>query len=283
MSETTEVQTTAPETTTDALETTAPVVETAKEFKPWKEKAEAPPEHAIPYNRFREVNQERNTYKAKVEEYEAKLAEIEAREAKLSQVKGPDDIKASDFTDPEEFLKARDKALAAKLMSDFESKEAERERNRLVAEQNGKLAATYQKNLSEAFTRNPEIKEASDFLDKVIDSGVKLHPAIAQELMLDENVGELIFDITTNQELLNEMFRGNPADFIRKLHKMSARIDREARYAKKEEEEPIQALESRKQEIAAAIPTQIKGASPAMKKDPSKMSHAEYRKWREAK
>jgi hypothetical protein len=279
MSETTEVQTTETTAPEGGLETQVQPVKEVE--RPWKAKPEPEAQH-VPYSRFHEVYQRGKTAETRAEAAEARLRELAAREAKFAEVKGPEDIKASDYSDPEEFLKARDKALASKLLSDFETKAAERTRNQIVAKQNEELATTYQRNLNESFTRNPEIKEASEFLDRILDSGVKIHPAVAQELMMDDNVGELIFDITTNEALLNEMFRSNPADFIRKMHKMSARIDREARYAKKEEGEPIQALERTKQDIAAAIPTQLKGASAPVKKDPSKMSQAEYRKWREA-
>ena len=106
--------------------------------------------------------------------------------------------------------------------------------------------------------------------------------------MIDENVGELIYDITTNQELLNELFKGNPVDFIRKLHKMSAKIDREARYggANKtsiSEESSIEVPKAldRSAQIKLAIPAQVK-STPKYVKDVAKMSMSEYREYRKS-
>jgi len=264
----------------------APKVEETKEFKPWKVKApDSQPEHAIPYSRFKDVNDERKTLAAKVEEYEAKVRAYEEKEAKFSEIKSPDDIRIEDYTDPQEYLKARDKANASAMLRQFEEQQLQREQARLVQQQQTQLLNAYQKNLGEAIQRNPEIKEASDFIDRLAsEHGLKPHPDVAYELMIDENLGELLYDITTDQALLTEMYQSNPQDFIRKLHKMSAKIDREARYAPKapaeDELSPLVALEAKKKEIAASIPSQVRGGSPNTQKDPGKMSNAEYRVWR---
>jgi hypothetical protein len=254
--------------------------------RPWKRLPPAEkPDNRIPYERFHEVNLKANTYKAQVEERDARIHAYEEREAKLSAIKSPDDIKMGDYTDADLYLRDRDKANAAAVLRQFEDAQAQKERDRLVGQHQAQLVQTYEKNLGEAFKRNPEIKEASDFIDRLAsEHNLKPHPDIAYELMIDENLGELLFDIATNQELLTEMYRGNPNDFIRKLHKMSARIDREARYATKapvaDGGDPVVALDVQKKAIGAAIPTQVSGGSATVRKDPGKMSNAEYRVWR---
>jgi hypothetical protein len=206
------------------------------------------------------------------------------REAKLDEIKSPDDIKISDYTDPDLYLRDRDKANAAAILRQFEEAQTQKEQGRLIAQHQAQLVQTYERNLGEAIKRDPEIKEASDLINRLADEyNLKPHPDIAYELMIDENLGELLFDITTNHELLTEMYRGNPQDFIRKLHKMSARIDREARYAPKaiagDDADPVTALDVQKKAIDASIPVQVSGGSVASRKDPGKMSNAEYRQW----
>ena len=266
----------------------APVTETPKTEpeRPWKRLPPAEkPDNRIPYERFHEVNLEKNTYKTELEQARSRLKEFEERESKLSAIKSPDDIKMGDYTDADLYLRDRDKANAAAVLRQFEDAQTQKERDRLAGQHQAQLVQTYEKNLSEAFKRNPEIKEASDFIDRLAtEHNLKPHPDIAYELMIDENLGELLFDIATNQELLTEMYRGNPNDFIRKLHKMSARIDREARYAPKapagDDADPVTALDVQRKAIDAAIPVQVSGGSVAAKKDPGKMSNAEYRVWR---
>ena len=284
MSEDTEVQLTevdAPEV--DAPEATpeAPKVEE----RPWKK---LPPsekqDNRIPYDRFHEVNLEKNTYKKERDEAKAELEAFRVREAKLAEIKSPDDIKISDYTDPDLYLRDRDKANAAAILRQFEEAQTQKEQGRLIAQHQAQLVQTYERNLGEAIKRDPEIKEASDLINRLADEyNLKPHPDIAYELMIDENLGELLFDITTNHELLTEMYRGNPQDFIRKLHKMSARIDREARYAPKaiagDDADPVTALDVQKKAIDASIPVQVSGGSVASRKDPGKKSNAEYRQW----
>lgn len=263
--------------------------EKTESFRPWKENP--PEEDRVPYSRFREVNQERKDLAARAAAAEAKLREIEQREADLAKIKSPADIKIEDFQDPNEYLAAREKAVKAEALREFQELQNQRDRERVQRQQQQVFLETYQKNLNEAIQRNPEIREAEAFINRLAtEHGLHVHPDIAYELGIDENLGELLFDIATDKALLNEMYTGNPADFVRKLHKMSAKIDREARYGKKPGAEggeegagrqapELEPLAKAKQEIDAAIPTQVRGGTPVVRKDPGKMSNAEYRQW----
>jgi hypothetical protein len=262
-------------------------------FRPWKDKKDESvvPEQAIPYSRFKEVNDERKTYAAKLEEYETKIAEYEKREKKIDEIAEPDDINIDDYpNDPKGYLKARDEALLNKAQKVWAQQQLDNERERATQNHINDLAKNYTKNLQESFTRNPEISEATSYFDE-LSNKKQIHPTIAYELMIDENVGELIYDIATNQKLLDEMIaasaQNNPTDFIRKLHKMSARIDRETRYANSDTSnsdtntEPPKALD-RKGMIMQAMPARIR-SNPASSTttDPENMSQSNYRKWRE--
>lgn len=253
-----------------------------EKFRVWehdKSDSEPPKEQSIPYSRFREVNEERKAYEAQLRAYEERLAKYDAREAELAAIKSPEDIKPDDYDTPEEYIRAMQRATKEQAVREVEERFNQRQRDAVIAQQHQVFAQNYLKNMSAAVERNPEIAQASAWLDKYAEH---LPAEIAHELMIDENVGELIYDITTNQELLTRMFKGNPKDFIRDLHKMSARIDREARYAASGAGDnlPEAALKvSRRSEISSAIPSQVK-ASTRGQKSIYQMSTAEYRAWK---
>ena len=240
-----------------------------EKFRPWKTKQ---PE-LIPYDRFKAVTEEKNHAASRIAQLEAEINNLKSKEIDPKELKALKDIKVTDYNDPEEFLRDRDAALAREI----EQRYIAREQQKLEAQKQQVMIDSYQKTISEAITRDPEIKDATDFFHSIAPN---INDAIIYELINDENAGELIYDITTNQELLNEMFTGNPADVIRKIHKMSGKIDRDARYGNKS----TQATTSSSQSVQipkalpkSGIPTKIKthGSSPA--KDPSKMSLAAYR------
>jgi hypothetical protein len=228
----------------------------------------------IPYNRFKEVNDERRAHESRARELEQELTKYKERQDQLDKIKTPDEIDIKDYTDPQEYLKARDAAIKHAAITEVESRFLARQQESIRQQQLQEIHTTFQRNVAESIKVNPEVKEAVQFLDQYAGN---VHKAILHELLVDENAGELIYDITTNQDLLNEMFRGNPGDFIRKIHKMSAKIDRSTRSVVSSDEDVPEALDL-KDKIGAGIPAQIKGTAKG-KKSPEKMSNAEYRKW----
>lgn len=265
-----------PEVNTNEVETevTNPVPEVVEEkevFKPWLKKQEEPKEQVIPYSRFKEINDEKKAYQSKVEEYEAKLAEYEKKNKKLEAITDPDQLDPENYTDFKEYLKARDEVV----LNQVEKRTIERQQREVFEAKQAEVVNNYVKNVSESIAKNPEIKDAVEFVSNLEASG-KINPHIISEIMLDENAAELIYDIATNQELLEEMLGGNPTDFIRKMHKMSARIDKATRYATNQQantpvkqSEPVVALTKN-------YPTKIK-AEVAGKIDLDKASLSDYR------
>ena len=247
-----------------------------EEFKPWKKQPRKPEENHIPYARFKEVNDERKTYAAKVEEYETQLAKYRERETQIEKIKDPDDLKIEDYETPQDYLKALTKATKEQALREFETQAQERAAAKKQQEYFESVTTNYNKKIQEASARNPEIKEAVDWFDQHAHN---LNPDVAHELLIDENVGYLIHKISTNQELLTKVFRGNPHDVIRELHKMSAKIDRESYTSKPKAPDVPDALDV-KAKLKGAIPTNLRGAVKTPSKDPSKMTMAEYRKWR---
>lgn len=256
-------------------------VEQPPKFKAW-EKARQKPTH-IPYERFHEVNSEKVALRTELEQTRARLAELESKSTEIAKVVEPEDLDPADFGSAAEYLAARDKALLAKAHQTWEQSQAEKQQQQALSQHIEVVGQTFTKNVNEAIARNPEIAEAKEFFDTYAN---QLHPQVAYELMIDENVGELMYDIATDQDLLAQVFRGNPADVVRMLHKMSAKIDRDARYGKpagddvpaRQPAAVPQALQ--RDRIAAAVPTSVrpthKGAPVNIYKHAGQMSLKEY-------
>jgi hypothetical protein len=228
-------------------------------------KAETPKLNTIPYARFKEIEEERDSHATQARELAAKLAKYEAQEAELAKIKDPDEINPADFDDPVKFLKARDAAILAKAEARFEEKKIEEQRATAIQVERDHITSTYSKNITAAIQRDPEIASSKEFFDSVAHD---IHPEILRELALDEYVGELMRDIDGNRELLQQLAQigkeGDPRAFIRTMHKMSAKINIEERY-KKGEEDDSQSSGALAKAIAErpddGIPRQVRASS----------------------
>lgn len=261
------------------------VAEDAKpaKFEPWKIKTEAKIPDSIPYDRFKEINDERTAYKNRLEQYEAELAAIKAEKEKLAKIKGPEDINIADYDDVDQYMKDVIEATKRTAIAEVEKNYQEREMRRVEEARATEIVKSFQDNIAEAAKYNPDVEEAARFIDSYADS---IDPRIAKELLIDENAGELIYDIVTDQALLNKMFKGDVDDFIRTMHKMSARIDKEARRAggivtatAKKDTTPVPTALDKKAAIKKSIPSTIKGDARTTTKDPDKMSMAEFKEY----
>jgi hypothetical protein len=228
------IQPTEPVQEVHAVEVDVPEVQEPAPYRAWeaeeKEQRETP--SSIPYSRFNEVNEEKKTYRNELDKANTELAKYREREEQVKAIKGPEDINIADYTDPEAYLRDLTKATKHQAILEVEERQLQKDRQDTINKQIQATNDLYTTNLGEAVKRNPDIKQASGWFDKHASS---IHPAIAYELMIDENVGEVMHDIATNQDLVREMFEGDPASFIRKMHKMSARIDRSTRYGNSEQ------------------------------------------------
>jgi hypothetical protein len=254
----------------------------------WKKKPE-PVEGSIPYNRFREVNEERKTLAGRLEAAEAELTQIRARQQKLDSVKGPEEIKPEDYDDVNLYLRDLLNATKEQTKRELEQANLDRDRAKATKDHVDSIATTYQNNLAEAIKRDPEIAEVKRWFDE--NANLLQHRgSLVLELMQDENVGELMKDIAADDEIRLKFFQAPIADAIRMIHKMSARIDREARYAKREGDEdapprvPARTQPTPPPDIVAtlhsSLPTVPRSAPGKTSKDPLRMSQSEYEKWR---
>jgi hypothetical protein len=267
---------------TNEVESNEPevVVEDKPEkFEPWKIKPESKTPESIPYERFKEINDERKAYQSKLEEYESKIASIESEKEKLDKIKGPEDINIADYDDVDAYMKDVIAATKRAAVADVERNYQEREMRRVEEAKNTEIVTRFQSNIEEASKYNPDILEAVNFLDQYAGS---INPRIARELLLDENAGEVIHDIVTDQALLNKLFKGDVDEFIRTIHKMSAMMDKETRRSGGVVSAKVESVPSAlPKKTITGIPVTAKSTSKSPTKDPAKMNEKEFAAWRE--
>lgn len=254
---------------------------------PWKKKEE---EQKIPYSRFREVNEEKASLRDKLAQTEAELNRYREREQQVTKVAEPTDLDIDDFPDIESYLRAFQELVInkaqLKFQSDLETREAEKAHQRAIDERDANFVA----NVHEAAKYNPEIINAVDYFANILAKS-PIHPAIENEIMLDEHAGELIYEITTDPDLMKELYTSDPATFVRKILKMSAKITRdEAKAQGTNNNTPslrntgIAQTQSKLAQIKATIPTSVRptvtGSSRSLASVASKGTMADYRKAR---
>lgn len=252
-----------------------------EKYKAWEKPLGGPPKD-IPYHRFQEVNTERNTFKTQLEETNARLQEAQAKLAEFDNLRNSEEPDPANYEDPKKFLQARDAWLLKRVEAQQQEKEAIREQERAVQE----VGAAYMSRIEAAKQRDPEISKAESFFN---ENAHLLNPVVARELMTDENVGELLLDIATDQKAIEAVFGNDPMAAIRAINRISGRINLESRYSKPTESVPT-AIEQ-KQRIGASLPTQIKPTSKSIPTsltavskalESGNMSTAQYREWRKA-
>ena len=253
---------------------------------PWKKKEE---EQKIPYSRFREVNEEKASLRDKLTQTEAELNRYREREQQVTKVAEPTDLNIDDFPDIESYLRAFQELVInkaqIKFQADLETREAEKAHQRAINERDTNFVA----NVHEAAKYNPEIINAVDYFANILAKS-PIHPAIENEIMLDEHAGELIYEITTDPELMKELYTSDPAVFVRKLLKMSAKITRDEAKAQGTNNTPtlrntgIAQTQSKLAQLKATIPTSVRptvtGSSRSLATVASKGTMADYRKAR---
>ena len=245
-------------------------------------KPEPTKEDAIPYSRFAEVNAERKSYQKMLEAKEAELAKYKAQEAKLAEVKTPDDIKMSDYETLDAYLKARDDARDNILTNKLKAE--------TIKQQEEEAKAAYEKTLYDNYTsildtnakENPEVPKAVNHFDKLADDG-KIDSNVAFALMQDPNCGLIMHKICKNKEYYNTLLNDNPVNIIKMIGRISDRIDSSKNIKKSDNEDNAELPDlddnTSTNSPSLGVPSTIRSTSSGQK-DVSKMSLAEYRKWK---
>ena len=250
--------------------TETPVIEVEK---PWKKEKEVE-EQAIPYSRFKEVNESKKMYQERVEQYEKELAELREKVTpKKKEIEDPDELDPNDFDTVKDYLKARDRVQEEKIQKAFMERMENARIQKANEEYQAKIVSDFQKNVEEAVKYNPEVVEAIQYIEKYAE---KINPHVRRALLTDDHAADLCYEIATNKDLLKLVIDGDPIDAVRAMTKWSAKFTRDNLVTpmekKTESEVPT--------DVKAMIPKTVKGTISQGKKDPSKMSMSEYKKWR---
>lgn len=244
-----------------------------KPFKAWELKPKEST-HVL-YDRFQELVTQSDVLAQALQN--VRNTQPQPQPTQQEKPKSLEEIKPEDYDDPIKFLHDRDAALRRSILEELGHVQSQAQQQRQAQEYIENLGRTFSTNVEASISHNPEIRNAVEFFDS---QAANIDADIIHELMIDENAGELMHAITTDEALLREMFKARPADFIRKIHKMSAKIDKASLYNKSSEEDnDTTETNSVKQEIRKTVPTQVKPSAGRPTKDPAKMSVEEYRQF----
>jgi len=243
-----------------------------KPERPWSKKDEDN-EARIPAGRFSEVNNQRKEAEAKAARLEQELAQYRNKQEELAKIKSPSDIKPESYKTVDEYLAARDEAVIAQASVNAEKRFVEREQKRIIEEQHNTRMERFANNYTEAVKSNPEIADAIQYMNDNITQ--HLHPQVALEL-LEEDLGpEIIFEFMTDEKKLN-MLVTDPYKAIREIHRLGAKLTREAKAeAKAEAEKKPVNLKPMQTQAKPAAPAKVKGKT-VVRKSIDDMSQSEY-------
>lgn len=243
-----------------------------KPERPWSKKDEDN-ETRIPAGRFSEVNNQRKEAEAKAARLEQELAQYRNKQEELAKIKSPSDIKPENYKTVDEYLAARDEAVIAQASVNAEKRFVEREQKRIIEEQHNTRMERFANNYTEAVKSNPEIADAIQYMNDNIAQ--HLHPQVALEL-LEEDLGpEIIFEFMTDKDKLN-MLVTDPYKAIREIHRLGAKLTREAKAeAKAEAEKKPVNLKPMQTQAKPAAPAKVKGKT-VVRKSVDDMSQSEY-------
>lgn len=256
-------------------------VELAEDSETQEKKPEAKPERIwnkkedeakIPAARFSEVNNQRKEAEAKAARLEQELAQYRTRQDELAKIKSPADIKPENYKTVEEYLAARDEAVIAQASVNAEKRFVEREQKRIAEEQHTNRMNKFESNYNEAIKANPEIADAINWMNENVAQ--HMHPQVALEL-LEEDLGpEIIFEFMTDKDKLN-MLVNDPYKAIREIHRLGAKLTREAKAeAKADEKKPVN-LKPMQTQAKPAAPAKVKGKT-VVRKSVDDMTQSEY-------
>lgn len=234
--------------------------------RPWRKKEP----DSIPYNRFREVNEERKELERRISEYESRLKSFEETNAKISEINSIEDLnsKMSELS-----IEEYNSHLITLARKQFEQEQEKRQEQERIQKFEKDLNDNFVAKIEKSSKSNPEIREAVDYLGQYAN---RIPPQTRYALLTDDNAGEVIFEIATTPELLNFVMTANPIDVARKIAKLSSKYDN---VSQNSTNETVQAYVPK-----SSLSPKTSQASPAPGKrkysdaEIAKMSSADYRK-----
>lgn len=239
--------------------------------KPWKKEKTVP--ESIPYSRFSEVNAEKRELERRLAEYENKLSQYNQLEQKTKEITSVEELTAkAGEMDLNEYTQAL-LNIANRKFEEDRKKEAETARMAAVEKE---ISEVYINRITESAKKNPEITEAAEYLTQNYAKYLPRETRYA--LVTDEHVGEVIYEIATNKDLINFICTANPIDAARKIAKISAKYDADI------------SKSVRKPQVEAFVPKNTPTGSPKISNSAgsstrkytdaeiARMSSAQYRK-----
>lgn len=247
-------------------ESTENEVEEKPVERPWRKKE---PE-SIPYNRFREVNEERKELERRLSEYETRLKSFEESKAKVSEINSIEDLNAKMS---ELSIEEYNSHLITLARKQFEQETEKRQEQERIQKFEKDLNDNFMSKVERASKSNPEVKDAVEYLGQYAQ---RIPPQTRYAMLTDDNAGEVIFEIATNPELLNFVMTANPIDVARKIAKLSSKYDNASQNSTNE---PVQAFVPKS---VGSPKTSTSSPAPGKRKysdaEIAKMSSADYRK-----
>lgn len=194
--------------------------ETKPVEKPWQKNKV--PEH-IPYQRFKEVNEEKRQAQEKLAEYEKKLAEFESSQNKTKSIENIDELVnllTTEQIDTDTYTRELVKIVQKEVRKEAE---VEKEKER-IGKIKSDIINTFNDKVAKASEKYPDIKDAVDHVAQY----EKYIPAEVQfALLTDDNSADIMYEIASDEELLKFILTAHPIDVQRKLGRLSAKYDKQ--------------------------------------------------------
>ena len=195
-----------------------------KEASSEEEKApEAPPKkrgppEAIPYARFKEVNEK---YRETRERLEA--LEQAAAKAASESIPDPDDIDPLKYETKADYIKAVRASVEAKTREAVQRDMSESQVRQAEATYQNQVITKFTQSVDAASKENPAVAESVQWLGSIAKD---IDPSIRLALMSDDNAADLCHALYSNDDLAEKVLSAaNPIVAIRELARQSAKID----------------------------------------------------------
>ena len=201
-------------------EVTEPTEEESDEPKP-----DVKPEPKNRANeRIRELNEKAKTEKARADHLEQEIGRIRERQAELDKLtEGAEvDLDPNKFESMDAYIKAVTDAKVAKAVEARDRQQLEQESAKTIQAYEQSIAKSFEANIAQYAEVNPNITAAVEHLNKYAEH---IPPEVRLALLTDENGAKIAWDIATSSELLESVIRGNPAQSIKLIGKLSAKHD----------------------------------------------------------
>lgn len=202
----------------ESNETEQEVQEEVIPERPWKKEKTVP--DTIPYSRFSEVNAEKRILERQLAEYEQKFSKYSQLEEKTKEITSVDELTSKiGEMDINEYTQT----LLKIARNNFEEDNRKVQETARIQKIEKDISDNFVAKLEVAAKKNPEIKDAAEYLS--VNYMSQIRPEVRYAMVTDDNAPEVLFEIATDADLLNFICNANPIDAARKIARISAKYD----------------------------------------------------------